>query len=157
RRYLALASQNYCHFAAVPSNKPGGIDAMRVYNAYHTRALKEASMAHGTSSPAVAFRCALAADAFGCHFLTDSFPSGHMRVPRRQLAKRYGILRGSLKMSKSMHDEDNTRGLWCSTLATKSSKRRMVWRAFGDGQLRKAEATAHLRQVQEAVRRSTGE
>ena len=33
----------------------------------------------------------------------------------------------------------------------------MVWRAFGDGQLRKAEATAHLRQVQEAVRRSTGE
>lgn len=158
RRYLALASQNFCHFAAVPA--PGGandVDALRLYRAYHMRALQEAAAAGETSDQAAALKRALVTDAFGCHFLTDLFASGHMRVPRRQLAERYGILRGSLKMSMAMHGEDNVRGLWCSTRGATAGGPRVVWRAYGDGSLRKEEARVHLRQVQEAVRRSAAE
>src|SRR6185295_7791592 len=77
-------------------------------------------------------------------------------TPRRALGERFGIARGSLRMSKAMHDEDNAVGLWCTTLAPAAGPR-VVWRAFGDGKLLHPDAGRHLLQVQEAVRRSVWE
>jgi hypothetical protein len=156
RRYAALASQNFCHFRETHPEATGSIDAMSLYYAYHARALIHAARPN-VGNPNALLRRALAIDAFGCHFLTDSFASGHMRVPRRELARYFGLLLGSLKMSKAMHDEDNKLGLWCATQATASSQHREIWRAYGDGRLRSDEARVHRKQVQEAVRRSSGE
>lgn len=151
RRYLALASQNYCHFG---SPDPARIrnEALELYRGYHDLAL---SRARTSGNDGDAFTLAVVTDAFACHFLTDLFASGHMRTPRRALGERFGVLRGSLNMSKQMHDEDNLYGLWCTVTATTNP--RVVWRAFGDGQLLDARAAPHLRQVQEAVRRSVWE
>ncbi len=156
RRYAALSSVNFCHFRATHAEAAESIDAMKLYRAYHARAVKHAADPKAGDRTSLLKR-ALAIDAFGCHFLTDSFASGHMRVPRRELARDFGVLLGSLKMSKAMHDEDNKLGLWCATQATASSQSRVVWRAYGDGRLRSDEARVHCKQVQEAVRRSSGE
>ena len=165
RRYLALASQNHCHFACPrPGNADGDNRALAVYRQYHARALSEALIAGGHGAqpgPADRRRAllrALSVEAFGCHFFTDLFASGHMRVPRTLLHERYGLLRGALKMTKSMHDEDNLHGLWVTTGAAPAPGRpRTVWLARGDGMLLADEARAHLRMVQEAVRRSAAE
>jgi hypothetical protein len=156
RRYLALASQNICHFACQntgysPENNP----ALSLYRAYHERALKEARAA-GEAGDRDALDAALVADAFGCHFLTDLFASGHIRVPRDVLGERFGITKGALVMSKRIHDEDNREGLWVTPMKP-SEGARVVWRAYGDDSLQIDEARAHLAQIQEAVRRSTAE
>ena len=155
RRYLALASQNICHFN---SPQPGrGYDrseAMSLYLRYHKRALDQANAAQRSVGDRYGdFLKALAIDAFGCHFLTDTFASGHMRVPRRLLAERYGILQGALYMSKRMHDEDNALGLWCRPRQGSGP----IWRTYGDGKLRSSDALEHKQQVREAVRRSSAE
>jgi hypothetical protein len=162
RRYLALASQNFCHFGS----QGGGVndavnEALRLYRAYHARALREATAARGAVNVARALRAALVVDAFGCHFLTDLFASGHIRVPRRVLGERYGVLIGGLRMCHQMHAEDNRLGLWCTrridAIGGAGAGKRVVWRAFGDGMLRRPEAAMHLKQVEEAVRRSVAE
>ena len=159
RRYLALASQNHCHFGAQPPD--GSIDdtvneALALYRYYHQRAVAEAQQA-GRSEGTAAEKeqrllRALAVDAFGCHFLTDLFASGHLRVPRRMISERFGVMRGALGMAHAMHDEDNRLGLWCTTRRPQTP--RVVWRAFGDGMLTKPVAAPHLTMVREAVRRS---
>jgi hypothetical protein len=156
RRYLALSSQNYCHFVCpAPGRGDGDNEALRLYRAYHARALDAARAARDQADAEAALLGAIAIDAFGCHFLTDLFASGHIRVPRRVLGERYGILRGSLYMSLRMHNEDNEAGLWCTTrLATTP---RQMWRAFGDGKLRSEVASCHRQRVREAVRRSAEE
>jgi hypothetical protein len=160
RRYLALASQNFCHFGAQPpdgSIRDADNEALRLYGAYHRRALDEAAAAAQAPNPRAAFERALITDAFACHFLTDLFASGHIRVPRRVLGERYGELRGGLSMAATMHGEDNQLGLWCMRRTPKPDAPRIVWRVYGDGALRKPESTIHLAQVQEAVRRSVAE
>lgn len=155
RRYLALASQNHCHFASQPLGYGDhGNEALTLYRAYHRRALKEAGEAGGSSDWAGLHR-ALVVDAFACHFLTDLFASGHIRTPRRLLSERFGLITGGLVKALSMHGEDNRLGLWVTTrLATTP---RVVWRAYGDGALNKPEARIHATQIQEAVRLSTAE
>ena len=153
RRYLALSSQNSCHFACPELGRENPAHAL--YRAYHERALAEARAARSAVQAEVALLAALAVDAFGCHFLSDLFASGHLRVPRRVLSERYGILRGALRMSLRMHNEDNEAGLWCTTRLPMTP--RQVWRTYGDGLLTLAAAECHLRQVQEAVRRSAEE
>jgi hypothetical protein len=159
RRYVALATQNYCHFVCPkPGWNESTNEALRLYREYHRRALQEANAARQVtqSKQSEAFRSALATDAFGCHFLTDLFASGHIRVPRRLLSEQYGEIKGGW-MSKVMHEEDNTLGLWCTTRIADASGQRVVWRAYGDGMLRQKVAEQHKRQVQEAVRRSAAE
>jgi hypothetical protein len=158
RRYLALASQNNCHFACPQPGAAGDENpALRLYRGYHRRAMQEAARARQAADGVKALLGALVTDAFGCHFLTDLFASGHIRVPRRLLAEKYGAIRGSLRMSKSMHEEDNRLGLWCAPRVAQPGAARFVWRAYGDDSLRKPEAETHLVQVQEAVRRSAAE
>lgn len=159
RRYLALASQNHCHFGMQPPD--GRISdarnyALRLYRGYHRRALAEAAEAAEALRGSAAFERALVTEAFGCHFLTDLFAAGHIRVPRKALSERFGVLQGSLSMSEGMHSEDNEAGLWVTPRVAQRGAR-VVWRAYGDGVLRKPEAAMHLRQVQEAVRRSVAE
>jgi hypothetical protein len=65
----------------------------------------------------------IAKTACGLHFLTDSFSSGHMRVPRAALGES-----GALS-AKLMHDMDGLYGLHVrNEFGTE-------WRAFGDGHL----------------------
>lgn len=146
RRYLALASQNFCHF---------GREASSLWERYQARARESAAAAGALADPGAAkraFEGALVVLAFGCHFLTDAFASGHMRVPRRLLAERFGLLRGSGQQSRVMHEEDNEHGLWVTAREEAGLPRREVWVAFGDGMLLRAEAEPHLARVREAVR-----
>lgn len=157
RRYLALASQNHCHFASQPWN--GDIDdrenaALRLYVGYHNRALRQATAAGGRRDVDGFFQ-ALIVDAFGCHFLSDLFATGHIRTPRRILGAKYGVTKGALGMSHEMHCEDNKSGLWLTTRM--SGLPRMVWRGYGDDQLLKPHAANHLWIVQRAVARSVAE
>jgi hypothetical protein len=157
RRYLALASQNACHFACQPTGYADDHnEALALYRAYHRRALNEAAAAR-PDGDRDRLHAALVVDAFGCHFLTDLFASGHIRVPRRILGDRFGIVRGALMMAKKMHDEDNHIGLWCTVRSQRRPGHRVVWRAYGDGALAKPEATVHLGCVKEAVRVSVAE
>jgi len=64
---------------------------------------------------------AIARTAYGMHFMTDAFASGHMRTPRKALGQRGAFL------AKVMHDIDNKVGLWVKDGFGD------VWRAFGDG------------------------
>lgn len=166
KRYLALAGLNYCHFGAQPSD--GSIhdevnEALIAYRYYHYRALATAERAsmfpvHSEDDRAYRdriFQEALVVEAFGCHFLTDLFASGHIRVPRRKLGETFGILRGGLGMAHEMHDEDNKLGLWVTSRTPQSP--RLVWRAYGDGMLFRPEAKPHFWVVREAVRRSVDE
>jgi len=157
RRYLALASQNFCHFGSQPADGTFDEEAnetLKLYRAYHRRALKLAAEASRAMDREAAFHRALVTDAFACHFLTDAFATGHIRVPRRVLGERFGVLKGSLRMCHAMHAEDNELGLWCRPW---QGNGRTVWRAFGDGRLRTPPAGRHLEQVREAVRRSVAE
>jgi hypothetical protein len=153
KRCGILAAYNFCHFAR-PGREAADNPALRAYRAYHARALAQARAASQDSGPAgqASLRAALAVDAFGCHFLTDLFASGHLRVPRRLLQEHAGLLLGGQR-SHRMHQEDNARGLWVTT--REASAPRVVWHASGDAQLRAA--PLHLAQVQEGVRRSAAE
>jgi hypothetical protein len=159
RRYLALASQNFCHFGSQPPDgKPDDErnTALKLYRAYHERALDEAREAKKAKDRKALLR-AFVVDAFGCHFLTDLFASGHMRVPRRELGSKYGILLGALHKAHAMHAEDNQLGLWVAARGTLDQPQRTIWRAYGDGLLRTDPAMVHREKVTEAVRRSAAE
>lgn len=80
-RYLRLASDNISHFSA-------GGTAWQSYTAWHSRAVVGAFEA-GQTSDAAAWRRALGVEAFGLHFLTDSFAAGHVRTPRREMRDWY--------------------------------------------------------------------
>jgi len=157
RRYIALATQNYCHFACP---RPGWTEdhneALGLYKAYHQRALAQVRQANNAPRPEEILHRALAIDAFGCHFLTDLCASGHIRVPRRLLGETYGAVTGGW-MSKTMHEEDNILGLWCTTRVRNPHGSQIVWRAYGDGVLRRNKSAQHKLQVQEATRRSVAE
>ena len=74
--YYVLSRHNFDHF---------GEDAWTSYGAGHAVALETA--ANGD------LQAAYAMNAFADHFLQDSFASGHLRVPRRQL---HGVKKWSL-------------------------------------------------------------
>lgn len=107
-RYISLAELNWDHFA-----KDG-----RAWNAYlvgHTIAMDLAAKA-GKNNNVKMLEKAYTIDAFANHFLTDYFSSGHLRTPRKEL--QFGpkgifwFSRGGGYLSKLMHDEDCSKGLW---------------------------------------------
>ena len=81
-RYLLLASKNISHFSA-------GGTAWPAYTSWHAKALVDALDA-GRRSDAAAWERALTKEAFGLHFLTDSFSAGHVRTPRAEIRDWYG-------------------------------------------------------------------
>lgn len=95
--YLEVVSQNYDHF---------GWNNMVAYVEYHNKALLLAKRAYelrssDLNSARKLFNKAMVFNAFADHYLTDSFASGHIRVPRIQI-KRWakGQLSGPLPMSR---------------------------------------------------------
>ncbi|KAK0672543.1 hypothetical protein QBC41DRAFT_380446 [Cercophora samala] len=130
--YLGLAKINWDHF---------GADARKAYNACHSVALEVA--AHDRDLP-----LAYAMNAFGDHFLQDSFAAGHMRTPRRELHGAYGA---ADLCAKYMHDEDNAIGL------SVESPIGRAWHTFGDKKLLDGEDVANKNEAWNAVRASADE
>lgn len=148
-RYLKLASTNWDHF---------GLHAWTAYNTFHTLAIEKAIAA--TTDDALAEAYAL--NAFGDHYLTDMFASGHIRTPRRELyAKatsktkataevleeftRLGDIKYAGACAKNMHDEDNFNGLWVA------NARGDRWLCYGDTRYRDTENYANALLAQQAV------
>ena len=80
-RALLLDSRNLSHFSADQM-------AWRAYSLWHGKAIVDALEAGRTSNDAV-WRRALTKEAFGDHFLTDSFSAGHVRTPRGDIRDWY--------------------------------------------------------------------
>ncbi len=133
-RYLELAKQDYDHF---------GADALTSYNAGHTAALEAAIQGN--------LELAYALDAFAAHFLTDRFASGHLRVPRTQLAEHvHPSAIGSL-LGGYMHAEENQYGLHVH------NNRGDSWVAFGDHRFFDTENAQNSAIMHEALVASTDE
>ncbi len=81
-RYYSLASRNLSHFS-------GGGTAWETYVTWHSKALADA-LAAGEQKDKAAWARALTKEAFGLHFLTDSFSAGHVRTPRAAIRDWYG-------------------------------------------------------------------
>lgn len=157
RRFGALASQNFCHFASQPWD--GTVDdarnhGLQMYRLYHERALAEARKA-GAAKDGPALLQSLVVEGFACHFLTDLCASGHIRVPRRELTAKLGIVKGGAAAGAA-HNEDN-KGLWVRMRMNPPNRKRYVWRAVGDNFLLTTAGAQHLAMVREAVRRSVEE
>lgn len=80
KAYVLLAMQNMQHFP-----EGGAIESWQVA---HNEALTRAVMA-GVRNDAAGWEMAKAQEAFGQHFLTDSFSGGHIRTPRQEIADWY--------------------------------------------------------------------
>jgi len=139
-RYLNLAKYNFDHF---------GTDAQIAYEAGHLVAVDTAREAYTTKrndgndeAAKKIFLKALTQELFACHFLTDLFSAGHMRVPRKELyhqVKRNNPIFNNPAfadktyevagvLSLMMHHEDGKKGLW-----VKSKAHPKGWFAKGDG------------------------
>ncbi len=79
RNYVLLAMRNQGHFPD---------DAMKLWREHHAEALNAAMLAGLTGNPQGMQRARLI-EAFGEHFLTDSFSGGHIRTPRREIGDWY--------------------------------------------------------------------
>lgn len=132
--YTELLKYNFDHF-----NLKG--DAKTAYTIGHYLALKEAEAA-GKENDFTRLQQAYAIEAFASHFLTDTFASGHMRVPRRELfafAAEYSLAKADViggLLANAQHNEDGRNGLWVS------NARGDTWQAFGDGYLFDESASA---------------
>lgn len=136
KRYYALAGKNQRHFvnsstgdsgkstaeranAVTPENVFGTLPkvsdfhgAIEAYRVYHLRALHKAYLAGTTGG---ALDEALAEEAFGDHFLTDSFAAGHVRTERASVTAYWNAkhpmffynFRGYLSEFVSRHISDN--------------------------------------------------
>jgi len=80
-RYVALAMQNAAHFSA-------GGSAIPTWRSYHENALLLAVLS-GMDAKDEEWQQAQLTEAFGQHFLTDSFSAGHVRTPRAQIMAWY--------------------------------------------------------------------
>ncbi len=104
-RYLWSASVNFEHFAH-PGGKSGPKEsddrgsAGGSYHHLHETAIKRAYDAQQNAQPV---NDAMAHDAAAQHFLQDSFSSGHVRTPRREIAEywdgKYPLLNDQFKKS----------------------------------------------------------
>ncbi|MES2504089.1 MAG: phospholipase [Myxococcota bacterium] len=140
-RFLQLAEKNYDHF---------GHDSVTTYQIGHRLAVNHAVQAGKTSDQA-GLELALAMEAFACHFLSDRFASGHIRVPRIELANEvYPSTVGSL-LAGFMHNEDGADGLHVH------NERGDKWVAFGDGRHLEPANRMNKRIMEEALQTSVNE
>ncbi len=126
--YINLASVNFDHFYpdSVEAYKVGHKlalnSALKAYHAWHQE--YDSTKAHQL------LQVAYAQNAFASHFLTDSFSSGHMRVPRLIIHNKVFLMAPlKLLLANFMHDEDNNQGL---NVINSHGQR---WHAYGDGHL----------------------
>lgn len=149
-RYMELASFNWDHF---------GNDCWKAYYAGHTVAMMEAAKGN--------LEYAYILEAIACHFLTDSFSSGHIATPRKEL--HYGT--GSIPpwsttigdlLSKLMHDEGNRNGLTvannaCYSKVPEINKLCSKWTAYGDTVFAEPKNKENLININKALQLSVNE
>jgi hypothetical protein len=127
-RYVDALANNMDHFNFSRDPTQDG-PALKVYKSGHRAALDEAMK--GTPD---ALNRAMCMEAFACHFLTDSFAGGHVRVPRAELLEvcNYWIAQGKRAGWKAhdQHDEDGDHGVYICSGANP-----LPWLAYGDGSL----------------------
>ncbi|XP_078366364.1 uncharacterized protein LOC144650543 isoform X2 [Oculina patagonica] len=140
-RMLKLAENNHDHFL------PYAKDAYLTGHQLAMDKAREASKYGGSESRRLLHE-AYSLDAFACHFLTDSFSSGHIRVPRVELGKATVLKKDGHLLSKCMHDEDGKYGLRVTNASGDK------WIAYGDGMLLDEKSKDNLKFVTEAVQRS---
>lgn len=80
-QYETLLLTNFPHFVA-------GGTAVSTWESHHAEALYAAVMA-GVHADDTEYQDAMLVEAFGQHFLTDSFSSGHIRTPRIEVIEWY--------------------------------------------------------------------
>lgn len=80
-RYARLALENTPHFLE-------GGTSHETWLSYHVQAI-ETALRGGLAADAPAMMTAYATEAFGDHFLTDSFSGGHIRTPRQEIIEWY--------------------------------------------------------------------
>lgn len=122
-RYLALLETNFDHF---------GSDAHLAYEAGHAVAIRTAIEAGKMGDPnesSKKFVEALTQELFACHFLSDAFASGHLRVPRRELCEQVRSPKVAGLLANVMHNEDGEMGLQ----VTNHDGTVEPWLARGDG------------------------
>jgi hypothetical protein len=155
--YADMLSINVDHF---------GNEAKISYAIGHTLALEKAKEAFlleqkGDRDGAVdVLNLAYAMDAFGSHYLTDLFSSGHLRTPRNGLldvskslknrAVGYTVTNVGL-MANAMHDEDNYTGLWLKNGPGQ------VWKAYGDGSYFDVKSEDNREAIKDALQASVDE
>ena len=163
-RYIKLAQNNYDHFCEKNH-------AYRSYMAGHTIAMEYASRAKSQTRGDSYLHLAYAIEAFACHFLSDHFSSGHIRVPREDLHLGRNcswwnteyIWNSTLGdyCSKLMHDEDNKLGLFVANNAcyvdNPDPKICKVWKAYGDSYMTDPQNQENLIRQQEVLQISADE
>lgn len=140
-RSLLLLRQNYDHFDK---------NAILTYNVGHKLAIKEAIAAHFAHDPQ-RLEVAYAINAFACHFLSDRFSTGHMRVPRQELAEQVTPSTIGSLLASYMHSEESAYGLHVHN--QKGEK----WMAFGDKSYYSDKSKVHRKKQMEALQRSADE
>lgn len=147
-RYLDLAAQNLDHF--------GPVNAQNAYIAGHQVAMETAAAAGAmvggrfgilTPEATVLLNRAYAMDAFACHFLTDLFSAGHVRVPREELDS---VTNGDSYV-RAMHNEDGRTGV------NVRDGLGHIWAVFGDNSLFFDRSKANQVRAQAAVDASVNE
>lgn len=106
-------------------------NAILAHHTGHQLAMEVAAKAHylmdeGQRLQQLAYAYTL--EAFACHFLTDLFASGHLRVPTSALFFEFGPAISSLLIT-FMHNEDNYAGL--NVINDNGD----AWKAYGDAHL----------------------
>lgn len=142
-RMLKLAMNNHDHFLP---------HAKSAYLTGHQLAMgkaREASQGNTEDEKTQLLQEAYAMEAFACHFLTDSFASGHIRTPRVELGNATSLHIDGHYLSWRMHDEDGTFGLRVTNI------RGDKWIAYGDGLLHKSKD--NFRYVVEATQKSVNQ
>jgi hypothetical protein len=115
-----LSNVNWDHFAP---------NALLAYQAGHIVAIEEAIKAgkvKNEKKTSDGLERAYAMNAFACHYLSDTFSSGHMRTPREALSNAVESSLIATLLMGYMHGEDSTNGLKVSNLNGDQ------WMAFGD-------------------------
>lgn len=162
-RYLNLAQNNYDHFCEKNH-------AYRAYMAGHTIAMETAALSKSLGDDSF-LNMAYAYEAFACHFLSDHFSSGHIRVPREDLHKGRNCSWWNKEFiwfgaagdycSKLMHDEDNSMGLMVANNACYMENTDpsicKVWRAYGDAYMTDPKNQENLKRQQEVLQISVDE
>jgi hypothetical protein len=140
-RYLKLAANNADHFAQY---------AQLAYIAGHSVALQHALTAK-TSQDKKLLEQAYAMNAFADHFLTDLFSSGHLRVPRKEIAAAVTPSDLGSLITRFMHDEDSKFGLKVR------NDNGDQWRAYGDKRYFDSGDSVNRVHVKQAVQDSADE
>lgn len=131
RRY-DLAVNNFDHFSPY---------SWYAYSIGHSIALKFAAEA-GKTKKQDDLNYAYAIEAFAQHFLTDTFASGHIRVPLKSIRRFALFEKNALLLTKFMHDEDTKFGVNLYNLNGDH------WRAYGDSYYNDARNKKNITQLQ---------